>query len=68
MFPNLKAEMARQNITAKGMSEGLGLGREAVSNRLKGRNKISTQLAMQIRDTYFPTMTIDYLFSTKKEA
>ena len=64
MYPNLNAEMARYNVSPKELSEALSLGMETIYNKLQGRSKVSTVEAEKIRDTYFSTMTIDYLFST----
>lgn len=64
MYPNLNAEMARYNVSPKELSEALNLGIETVYNKLLGRSKVSTIEAEKIRDAYFRTMTIDYLFST----
>ena len=63
MYPNLKAEMARNNIEIKMIMDATGKSRAAVSNNLNGRGSFSIDEAIKIRNTLFPTISIDYLFS-----
>ncbi len=67
MYPNLNAEMARHNVTPKDISEVLNVTLETARNKLYGRTKVSTLEGGIIRDRYFPTMSIDYLFSLKPQ-
>ncbi len=67
MYPNLNAEMARHNVAPRDISEVLNVTLETARNKLLGRTKVSTQEAEIIKDKYFSTMTIDYLFSLKPQ-
>lgn len=66
-YPNLKAEMARDNIGIKDLMEVTGKSRPAVSNNLNGRGKFSVEDSLAIRNKLFPKLSIDYLFGSEKE-
>lgn len=66
-YPNLKAEMARDNIGIKDLMEVTGKSRSAVSNNLNGRGKFSVEDSLKIRNNLFPKLSIDYLFGSEKE-
>ncbi len=63
MYPNLKAEMARNNIEIKEIMAATGKSRAAVSNNLNGRGSFSIDEAIKIKRSVFPSFSIDYLFS-----
>ena len=63
MYPNLKAEMARNNILIEKLMEVTGKSRSGVSNNLNGKGAFTVDEAIKIRNSIFPSMTIDYLFS-----
>lgn len=65
LYINLAAEMARKNLTPKDIAKVLGMKQQSVSGRLTGKIEISIKDAFTIRDTLFPTLTVDYLFNTK---
>lgn len=67
MYPNLNAECARHNVTPKDIADALNVTLETARNKLYGRTKVSTQEAEAIRDKYFPSMSLDYLFSLKPQ-
>lgn len=61
-FLNLKAEMAKRNVTIKAVSELLEIHRNSVANKLEGESNFFIDEAVKIRDAFFPTMDIEYLF------
>lgn len=63
MYPNLKAEMARNDVDIQAIMDVTGKSRAAVSNNLNGRGSFSIGEAIKIKNTLFPMFTIDYLFS-----
>lgn len=67
MFPTLRAEMARHGIKNKDIAELLKLSRKSITNRLSGTQEFSNAEMRQIRDKFFPNMTIDELFSKVME-
>lgn len=64
MFPNLKAEMARKNIKCAAVAEILNLSYDSVINKLNGKTDFTRAEVFKIRDTYFPSLSLDYLFKT----
>lgn len=66
-YPNLKAEMARSNYGIKDLMDVTGKSRAGISNNLNGRGKFSIDESLKIRNSLFPSMSIDYLFSSERE-
>lgn len=64
MFPNLRAEMARLGITANEVSAQLGCTPKTLSNKLSGKSEFTRAEIFKIRNSFFPDLTIDYLFQT----
>ena len=62
MYPNLNAEMARSNITNRDLSKLLGKCEKTIRNKLTGITPIYICEARLIVATFFPKMTIDYIF------
>ena len=71
-YPNLEAEMAREGIQQKDISNLLygdcSNGHiNAVNRRLTGQIKLNIDEIKIIRSTYFAEMTLDYLFINRDE-
>lgn len=64
-FPNWKAEMARLGVTCADIGKVLGKSSEWVESRLQGKASLPISAAMLIRNTFFETLSYDYLFSDK---
>ncbi|HUM44362.1 MAG TPA: helix-turn-helix transcriptional regulator [Fervidobacterium sp.] len=64
MFPNLKAEMARNNIKSMTLAEILGISYDSVINKINGKTDFTRSEIFKIRDTLFPDLSLDYLFKT----
>lgn len=62
MFPNLKAEMARRNISINEISNVLGVSEKTVRNYLNGKSKISWFDVIKIQNSFFPELKVGYLF------
>lgn len=62
MTNNLKAEMARAEVTQVDIAELLGTSPNTVVNKMAGRTSFNIKEAHAIRDKFFPDKTIDYLF------
>ena len=67
MFPNLKAEMARNNITIKSLSEMTGIAYETLKGKLSGITEFKRIEMFIIKKEVFPNCTIDYLFATESK-
>lgn len=69
-YPNFAAEMTRSQMDYGPLYEELaaeyGKSTDMVSNWFTGRaGQLPTKAAFWVRDKYFPTLTVDYLFSEK---
>ena len=64
---NLKGEMARENITIEEISKLLGIHRNSVANKLNGDSAFTIDEAFKIQETYFPKLSLSYLFSTEQK-
>lgn len=67
-YPNLAAEMARTNtdygVVYAGIAAEFSKTSDTVSNWITGKaGELPTKAAFAIRDMYFPTLSVDYLFS-----
>lgn len=62
-YSNLKAEMARKDITIESMAQMLGIHRNSVANKLNGASSFSIEEAMKIRGIFFPDLEYKYLFA-----
>lgn len=66
MFPNLRAEMAREGITSKKLSIVIGVSPKTLSNKLYGRSEFTLAEMLKIKSKLFPDMTLEYLFEQKE--
>lgn len=63
-YPNLEAEIARSGVTRIQIANLLKRDKSTVSTWIKGsRGGFSVHDAQVIRNTFFPGMSLDYLFS-----
>ena len=60
---NLKGEMKRIAITQNDVADLLHMSTGNVNKKIAGSVPFTIDEARSIRDTYFPEMTIDFLFS-----
>lgn len=60
---NLLAEMARYGVSNNDIQALLSCTDKTVRNKLNGVTDFSFGEAMKIRDTFFPGMRLEYLFS-----
>lgn len=68
-YPNLAAEIARENISYedvyKTAGKAVGRNEETVSKWMRGKaGELPVTAAFAVRDKYFPALTVDYLFGT----
>lgn len=68
MYPNLNAEMARYNVTNVDLQNVLGKGERTIREKLAGRIAITLPEAVLIRDRFFRSLTLDYLFALEVKA
>lgn len=63
MFSNLRAEMIRHSVAATDLARAIHKTDKSVHNKLKGQGDFTLTEVYAIRDTFFPDMSIEYLFS-----
>lgn len=63
MFPNLKAEMARYDITRAQIINALNITQKSYSNKMSGRTEFTLSEIKRIKKM-FPGLSLEYLFDT----
>ena len=64
---NLEAEMKRKNISRSDIANLLNLSYRTIHSRFNGESDWGYSECVKVRNTYFPDMTLDYLFHTDEE-
>lgn len=62
MFPNLRAEMTRCGLTAADLSRVAHKTDRSIRDKIGGRGDFTLTEIYAIRNTFFPEMTLEYLF------
>ena len=65
MFPNLNAELARNGMTIKALSEKTGIKYDSLKNKMSGETEFKRSEMNSIKKE-FPDCTMDYLFKTEE--
>lgn len=66
MLGNLKAEMARRDMTALTLSEKTGIRYQTLTAKIAGASPITIKEARAIRDALETDLTIDELFDDEE--
>lgn len=66
IFSNLNAEMARNNMNIKTLSEETGINYESLKNKLSGSTEFKRSEMLAIKRV-FPGCSLDYLFETAEK-
>lgn len=64
-FPNLEAEMARMGIQKKDVAEKLGVRAATISDKMNGKFPFTLDEVVTIKKSFFPNLTLEYLFSNE---
>lgn len=67
MYPNLDAEMARKGLKRKDLAWMFKDRVATVSDKLNGKSPILIDEAIKIQQTYFPSLSLEYLFKKVKQ-
>lgn len=67
MYRNLEAEMARNRLTRKDISNLLNVRYATVIEKLNGKYSFKLEEAFKIKQTFFPDLTVEYLFQLEKQ-
>ena len=68
MYPNIKAEMARRNITMKKLAEDLGMRLATLSDKMNGKYEFNLDEINRIKTAIGVDMSIDELFERRESA
>ena len=68
MLYNLIAEIAKKSIKKKDIACALDIDEKSLRNKIEGTTQFKANEMLKIRDTFFPEMTLDYLFELKETA
>ncbi len=67
MYPNLDAEMSRKKITQFDLIGLLDKNSSTISLKITGKRDWKLPECKKIRKSFFPELSLDYLFKTKEE-
>lgn len=65
MFPNLRAEMSRADVSTADISRATHKTDKTVLSKISGKADFTLSEVYAIRDTFFPGFGIEYLFATE---
>lgn len=63
MLYNLRAEMARNGITNADLAKAINKTERKVKDSVAGKYEFKVSEAFDIRNRFFPSMTMEYLFN-----
>lgn len=61
-YPNLSAEMAKARISLRDLAQLLDTTPRKIAHQLNGNGRLTLADAIRIHETYFPDMSMSYLF------
>lgn len=67
MLVNLRAEMARYGISAADLASVTGKTERSIRDKISGKRDFTLPESAVIRDTFFPGLKLEYLFSRSDE-
>lgn len=67
MYPNVRAEMARQGITLAVLADKLQMGLTALHNRISGKVPFTYEEALMLRSILCPEATLEYLMEKREQ-
>ncbi len=63
-YPNIKAELKRNGASYGDVAKVLGMSTNNVSMKINGRVSLTAEEAKEIRESFCPDATLDYLLET----
>ena len=67
MYPNLEAELRRQNIKRTDLAEHLDCAVSTISDKMQGNSEFSLGACKKIKALLGNNMSIEYLFASDTE-
>jgi len=64
---NLEAEMRRYGISCKDIAEHIVCSEKTARNKISGKSEFTFPEALKIRNDFFPSMRMEYLFAAGDE-
>ena len=65
MLLNLKAEMARSQVRIDDIARELNRSPSCVAKKLAGKTAFTFPEAVRVHDVFFPSCSLEYLFSSE---
>lgn len=65
MYSNLRAEMARRNITGQEMAEKIGITNGTFSLKFNGKSEFTLDEALKIKNVLETDLSVEELFATE---
>lgn len=62
MYNNLRAEMARRDVTISVMAQVAGKSERSMRDKIAGRSGFTMAECFRLRDQLFPGLSMEYLF------
>jgi len=59
---NINAEMVRRRIRKPEVAKALGISGKTFRNKLQGKTEFTFAEVQAVRDTFFPELSLEYLF------
>ncbi|MGN1156050.1 MAG: transcriptional regulator [Agathobacter sp.] len=67
-YSTLIGEMAKKDVSIEMLAMLLHIHRNTAANKIRGESTFSIGQARLIRDTYFPSMTLEVLFEREDKS
>ncbi len=66
-YPTLEREIAGRGIKKKNVAGSIGVCNKSLNNKLSGRVPFTWPEVCEIRDRFFPDMTVEHLFAREDQ-
>lgn len=67
MLDNLRAEMARYGVSALDLAKVTGKTDRSIRDKISGKRDFTLPESAAIRDSFFPGLSLEYLFAVTEE-
>lgn len=68
MYGNLKYEIIKNGVTQREIAEFLGIHENSIGNKISGDSSFSVEEAFRIKERFFPSLELRYLFMKSNTA
>ena len=65
MYGNLILEMKKRKVTQTAIARSIGRTARGTNKKILGETEFTTGEAMTIKQTFFPDLTLEYLFEKR---